>query len=89
MLEQNIGEDEAYPELTEAEARAKGPMIALIQNVVKTRHIEEDAGSGARVVGISAWVGRCISQASSRRLCHGRHRTGIGEDVKGRLVTDA
>jgi AcrR family transcriptional regulator len=53
MFEQNIGEDEAYPELTKAEARAKGPMIALIQNIVKTRHIEEDAGKVAHVLWAS------------------------------------
>ena len=52
MFEQNII-DEQHPELAAAETRAKGPVLKLIEKVVKARHIDEDAAKVAHVLWAS------------------------------------
>ena len=56
MFEQNT-ESEAeteYPELVAAEARARAPIVELIEHIVESRNLDEDAHQIAQIVWASA-----------------------------------
>lgn len=53
MFEQEVEDEEDYPELLEAEARARQPVIDLIRKVVETRHIGEDPAKIGQILWAS------------------------------------